>query len=201
MKKFTRTVGMALVLFAFVTLVPVSALAPGQHPWEVYWEAASYEPVEPTALYVNAIYGYRFEYGMSWYLMLDGEPRRVSFSTLYPGRYARDDMRDQGCLIEISELGNPYGFTLEDVRAQMPMVFAGAQPYKLDGASGLRMQRTGDSFDSDWMLVEHRGSLFLISAEYGGDACEIGRSAWENLLETWTWLDHEAILAYEPSHG
>ncbi len=175
-----------VTLAAFLPIMGEATPNEGQDPQLIH------DTPPLTVVYANSLFGYRFEYPVVWYALFDGAPRRVVLSTLDPASHTRDEMREQGCLIEIAELERPAGMSLTEVRAQMPRAFHGAEPYDLAGAAGLRVLRTGEEqgFDSDWIFVEHGGYILFISAEYGGEACEIGLLAWERLLGTWAWIEN-----------
>ena len=175
-----------VTLAAFLPIIGEATPNEGQGP----------QPARNTAplavVYENSLFGYRFEYPDVWHALLDGAPQRVALSTLDPASHTRDEMRDRGCLMEIAELERPAGISLAEVRAQMPKAFHGAEPYALAGAAGLRVLRTGEEqgLKSDWIFIEHGGYILFISAEYGGEDCDIGLPAWERLLDTWEWTEN-----------
>ena len=158
-------------------------------------------PVGEAGHYVNLTFGYWLQYPPTWYTHFGTRPLLVSFSNLDPGTNNRPSMRQHGCLIEVNASVNIYGFSLAEVRAQMPRAFANAESFELDGAPALRVRREEEAFDSEWVFVEHGERLFLITAEYGKGAGELCLTAWESILKNWRWLEPEFAVYRNPSYG
>ena len=227
MKAFCRLLGAVVLLFALLAAAELQATRPsgdlaklaGTSPVQAEWgmelmrERVFYsyersqssvgltasEPVE----YINAKFGYRLQPPASWYANYNGAPSAISFSTLDPDNHNRDALRDQGCLIEVSMLTNGFGFSLEEVRAQMPQAFVGARPFELDGEPALRLPRggQGNAFKGEWILAEHSSRIFLISTESAVDAGEPERLAWEHMIETWKWIQPELVFSPSTDYG
>ena len=160
-------------------------------------------PLGEPGHYANLVYGYRFEYPASWYAHFGNRPVLVSLSNLDPGRHNRDAMRDTGCLFEVNASLNIYGFSLNEIRAQMPRVFSDAAVFHLDGAMALRIKHQGgeELFDGDWIYVENDGRLFFISAEYSREAAALCGTAWEELLTSWDWFAPEFAVYRNTEYG
>ena len=159
-------------------------------------------PVGEPGHYVNLAMGYWLQYPPSWYTRFGSRPILASFSNLDPGAHNRDSMRAEGCLIEINAFASAYGFTVPELRAQIPRAFAGAEPFELDGVPATRVRVTGAGlFDSDTIYVEHGGRLFTITAEYARGATETCLPAWDDLLRSWKWFEPELAVYRNPAYG
>jgi len=148
-------------------------------------------------------YGYQLQYPPDWYTGFGNRPLLVSFSNLDPGKHNRLSMRAEGCLIEIQLSTNVFGLTLQEVRAQMPRVFAGAEALDLGGEPALLVRESGEQtpFESEWALVEHDDRWFRLSFDYAKDAADTCRPAWENLLSGWQWFEPGLVVYRNASYG
>ncbi len=160
-------------------------------------------PIGQPDNYVNVTFGYRLEYPPSWYTGFGSRPLLVSFSNLDPGTHNRLSMRTEGCLIEIRASTNIYGFTLQDMRGQIPKAFHDAEEFELDGEPALRVRQSSaeNSFESEVVYVDHGDRLFVLAFEYVRTAAETCRPAWENLLSTWQWFEPEFTVYRNPTYG
>jgi hypothetical protein len=153
--------------------------------------------------YINVTFGYWVQYPPTWYTGFGNRPLLVSFSNLDPGIHNRQSMRAEGCLIEVNALPNVYGFTFQDLAAQMPQSFASAEHFDLDGEPAVRARTSSEEspFESEWVFVQHDDRLFSISLDYARGAGEICRPAWENLLSTWQWFEPDFVVYRNPKYG
>jgi hypothetical protein len=153
--------------------------------------------------YVNVTFGYWVQYPPTWYTGFGNRPLLVSFSNLDPGTHNRQSMRTEGCLIEINALANIYGFTFQDLAAQMPRSFVNAEHFDLDGEPAVRARHSIEEspFESEWIFVQHDDRLFSITLGYARDAGEICRPVWENLLTIWQWFEPDFVIYRNPKHG
>lgn len=153
--------------------------------------------------YVNVTFGYWLQYPPTWYTGFGNRPLLVSFSNLDPGTHNRDSMRIEGCLIEVNALANIYGFTFQDLAAQMPRSFGNAEHFDLDGEPAVRARSSGEErlFESEWVFVQHDDRLFSIALDYARGAGEICLPAWEDLLATWQWFEPDFVVYRNPKYG
>jgi hypothetical protein len=160
-------------------------------------------PMGEPGHYVNVAFGYWLQYPTDWYTGFGNRPLLVSFSNLDPGSHNRISMRAEGCLIEVNAGTNIYGFTFDDLMAQMPRSFPNAERFELGGEPALRARASsGDNpFDSEQVYVEHDGRLFLLTFEHAREAAEVCRPAWENLLGNWQWFEPEFAVYRNASYG
>jgi hypothetical protein len=152
---------------------------------------------------VNVTFGYQLQYPSTWYTGFGNRPLLISFSNLDPGAHNRDSMRTEGCLIQVNASPNIYGFTLLELRAQMPRGFPNAEYFDLDGESALLVRRSIEEspFESEWVYVEHADHLFLVTLEYAKDAGEVCLPAWRNMLDTWRWFEPEFAVYRNTNYG
>jgi hypothetical protein len=160
-------------------------------------------PLGEPGHYANIVNGYRVQYPVDWHTGFGNRPLLVSFSNLDPGAHNRDSMRADGCLIEIRLSTNVFGMTLEEVRAQMPRVFADAEALSLDGAPALLVREDSEQtpFESEWALVEHADHWFRLSFDHAKGAGDVCRPAWESLLGTWQWFEPDFAVYRNRDYG
>ena len=160
-------------------------------------------PIGQVGHYVNVAFGYQLRYPPAWFTGFGNRPLLVSFSNLDPGTHNRLSMRTQGCLIEIRASTNVYGFTLQDMRGQLPKTFRDAEEFALGGETALRVRQSSEEnpFDSEVVYVDHADRLFVLTFEYATVAAETCRSAWENLLDSWQWFEPEFAVYRNPTYG
>lgn len=154
--------------------------------------------------YVNLIFGYWLQYPQPWYTGFGNRPLLVSFSDLDPGTHNRHSMRVEGCLIEVHAMTNIYGFTPQELLAQLPGMFPNADGFELDGEPGMRGRPSTEEealFESEWVLVGHDDRLFRLTFDYAKGAAEICGPAWENLLATWQWFTPEFAVYRNREYG
>ena len=186
------------------TLVPTATQEPTHTPFPEERRLSVDElPIAQPGNYVSLAFGYWMRYPVGWHTRFGIRPLLVSFSNLDPSTHNRESMRDQGCLIEINASVNVPGFSLDQLRAQLPRAMGGAEAIELDGEPALRLQRVGSegSYDSDWVYVEHDDRWFLISAEYAKDASSVCLEAWEYVLDSWMWFEPEFAVYRNASYG
>ena len=152
---------------------------------------------------VNVSFGYWLQYPPDWYTGFGNRPLLVSLSNLDPGRHNRVSMRTEGCMIEVDAASNVYGFTLDDLMAQLPRSFSDAERFELGGEPALRVRvSTGENpFDSENIYVQHDGRLFLLTFEYAREAAEVCRPVWENMQQSWQWFEPEFAVYRNNSYG
>ena len=160
-------------------------------------------PIGQAGHYVNMAYGYWIQYPPDWHTGFGNRPVQVLFSNLPPGSTTREEMRQQGCLIEIRPSVNVNNMSLSEMRAQLPRAFEGAQEIDIGGEPGYLMLK--DEVDQpvhrQWVYVEHEGRTYLISMDYAagsGDACI---PAWEALLDSWVWFEPRMAPYRNALHG
>jgi hypothetical protein len=160
-------------------------------------------PIGQTGHYVNLAFGYWVQYPPEWHAGFGNRPVQVLFSNLAPGDHSLQEMREGGCFVQIKTTANVYGFSLVEMRGQLPAAFAGAREVLVGGETGLRVRRTeeGQPFDSEWIYLERNGRLYLISLDYGPDAAESCLPAWEEMLASWTWLQPRLAPYRNTEHG
>ncbi|MFH1084558.1 MAG: hypothetical protein V1772_02175 [Chloroflexota bacterium] len=159
-------------------------------------------PVGQAGHYVNLALGYWLQYPLAWRPAFGDHPIRACFSDLDPAK-TLDEMRAQGCLIEVRQEVNIAGLSLAELRAQMPRAFPNAQEMALDGMPGLRVLReqVGQPYASEYVYVERGNRLFVISIDYGRERAEGCLAAWENLLQSWRWLEPQVAPYRNIEHG
>ena len=160
-------------------------------------------PIGEPGRYSNIVYGYQLQYPTDWHTGFGNRPLLASFSNLDPGTHNRDSMRADGCLIEVRLSTNIFGLTLQEVRGQMPRVFANAELLDLDGASALLVRESSEQtpFESEWALVEHEDRWFRLSFDYAKGTGDICRPVWENLLGTWQWFEPDFVVYRNSNYG
>jgi hypothetical protein len=181
-----------------VELMPTPTLSPGDSRID-----PATLPVGQAGHYVNLAFGYWVQYPPEWHTGFGNRPVQVLFSNLPPGDNSLEEMREQGCLIQIKTTVNVYGFSLAEMRGQMPTAFAGARDVLLGGKPGLRVRRSeeGQTFESEWVYVEHEGRLYLISIDYSPDPAESCLPAWEALLDSWKWFEPRFVPYRNVEYG
>jgi len=135
-------------------------------------------PMGQAGNYVNLSFGYHLQYPPTWYTGFGSRPLLVSLSNLDPGTHNRLSMRLEGCLIEVRASTNVYGLTLQDIKAQLPRAFHGAEDLELAGEPALRVRQSSKE-----------------------NPFEICHPAWENLLSTWEWFEPEFAVYRNLTYG
>jgi hypothetical protein len=160
-------------------------------------------PIGEPGHYTNVTFGYWLQYPPAWYTGFGNRPLLVSLSNLDPADHNRVSMRTEGCLIEVNAVSNVYGFTLDNLMAQLPRSFADAERFELGGEPALRVRvSTGENpFDSEDVYVEHDGRLFVLTFEYARKAADVCRPAWENMISDWQWFEPEFAVYRNTSYG
>lgn len=160
-------------------------------------------PMGQAGNYVNLAFGYHLQYPPTWYTGFGSRPLLVSLSNLDPGTHNRLSIRLKGCLIEVRASTNVYGLTLQDIKAQLPRAFHGAEDLDLAGEPALRVRQSSEEnpFESEWIYVQHGDRLFVLTIEYAKEAGEICHPAWENLLSTWEWFEPEFAVYRNLTYG
>jgi hypothetical protein len=160
-------------------------------------------PLDEAGSYSNIVYGYQLRYPADWYTGFGNRPLLVSFSNLDPGNHNRASMRADGCLIEVRLSTNVFGMSLDEVRAQMPRVFADAETLTLDGEPAFLVRESNEQapFDSEWVLVEHTNRWFRVSFDYARNAASTCLPAWEELLNSWQWFDPDFVVYRNRDYG
>jgi hypothetical protein len=160
-------------------------------------------PLGQAGNYVNVTFGYALQYPPTWYTGFGSRPPLVSFSNLDPDTHDEHSMRVEGCLIEVHTSPNIHGYTLPELRAQMPRGFPNAEYFDLDGEFALLVQRGAeeDSFDSEWVYVEHGDRLYVLTVEVAIGAGEVCLPVWRNMLDTWQWFEPEFAVYRNTNYG
>lgn len=160
-------------------------------------------PIGQPGNQVNVTFGYWLQYPPSWYTGFGKRPFLVSFSNLDPHTYSLDSVRVEGCLIKVYVSPNTYGFTLPQLKAQMPRGFPNAENFELDGKPAMLVRRTSEenSFDSEWVYVEHDDRLYVLTFEYAGSAGEVCLPVWRNMLTTWRWFTPQFAVYRNTNYG
>jgi hypothetical protein len=160
-------------------------------------------PIGEPGHYVNVTFGYWLQYPPHWYTGFGNRPLLVSLSNLDPGSHNRVSMRAEGCLIEVNAVSNVYGFTWDDLTAQVPRSFPNAERFELDGEPALRarVSSSDNPFDSENVYVQHDGRLFLLTFEYARETAGTCRPPWEDMLHNWQWFEPEFAVYRNTRYG
>jgi hypothetical protein len=160
-------------------------------------------PLGQEGNYVNVTYGFWMQYPPSWHTGFGRRPLLASFSDLDPGTHNRESMRDEGCLIEINVSSNLFGFTPEQMMAQVPKGFAHRESFDLDGEKAIRVRLADGKtpFEGEWVLASHGESIYRLTYEHARGSGEIYRQVWEKLLSTWQWFEPDFVAYLNPKFG
>lgn len=161
-------------------------------------------PIGQPGHYVNLAFGFWTRYPETWYTGFGNRPLLASFSNLDPGTHNRHSMRSKGCLVEVNVATNVFGLSPQQVAGQLFRGLPGSSAIHLGGSRAVRVVRTShedDGFISELILAEHEGRLFSLTLEYTKAADESCASGWEQMIESWRWLDPDLIAYRNPTYG
>ena len=139
----------------------------------------------------------------NWHTGFGRRPLLASFSDLDPGTHNRESMRDEGCLIEVNVSSNLFGYTPEQMMAQLPRGFADRESFDLGGEEAVRgrLAEGESSFEGEWVLASRGDSLYRLTYEHAKGSDEIYYHVWEQLLSTWRWFEPDFAVFLNPNFG